>query len=145
MSELLDGTKNTHILAIMVHSVRKHSTRRHRQRKVGGDVQPFPANFYGGISGMVQPAVSAGQDLVKSGGELVRPFLPIMGNTTGGRRKTHRKTRRSSHKSGGFVPSIMEPMSVAASKYIAPVAMFAAYKFMTRKNRKGKGKRTRKN
>lgn len=39
---------------------------------------------------------------------------------------------------GGFLPSIGEPFVAAVAKYVAPLALFGIYKFMTRKNKKEK-------
>ena len=51
-------------------------------------------------------------------------------------------------KKGGFVPSIGEPFSLAVSKFISPIALFAGYKFVTssktKKQRKIKQQHPRK-
>ncbi len=44
---------------------------------------------------------------------------------------------------GGFMPSIMDGFAAAASKYIVPIALFAGYKLMTRKQKKGSRRHTR--
>jgi hypothetical protein len=99
------------------------------KKQKGGEVQPFPLSYFNpSYSGN---SVNPGQDLLKNSGTMVRNFLPRFG-MKGGKNLTLRRTR----KKGGFVPSIMEPFSTAASKYIAPIALFAAYKFMTKKTSK---------
>lgn len=107
------------------------------KRQKGGEVQPFPASFYSAARSLTP--VDPGQDLVKTGGELVRNFLPRFGAQGGNRRNTRRRNtrrRNTRRRKGGFIPSVMEPFSVATSKYIAPIAMFAAYKFMTKNKKK---------
>ena len=58
-----------------------------------------------------------------------------------GRRKTHHRRIK-----GGFVPSVMEGFSMAASKYVAPLALMLMYKLLNKGkgNSKGKGKGARK-
>jgi hypothetical protein len=51
-------------------------------------------------------------------------------------------------KRGGFYPSVMGNFIPAASKYITPLALFAAYKLMkksqnTKKQRRTRGKRSK--
>lgn len=99
------------------------------KKQKGGEVQPFPLSYFNPSKS--NTTVNPGQDLSTKYGALVRPFLPQFG-MKGGKSSTLRRTR----KKGGFVPSIMEPFSTAASKYIAPIALFAAYKFMTKKTSK---------
>lgn len=100
------------------------------KKQKGGQVQPFPLNYYN--ASFKSDIVDAGQDLLKTSNQVVRNFLPRFGIQGGTRRKL-KKSYKS--KKGGFLPSVMEPFSAATSKYIAPVALFAAYKFMTRKNK----------
>lgn len=65
----------------------------------------------------------------------------------GGRRKTHHRRIK-----GGFIPSVMEGFSMAASKYVAPLALMLMYKLLNKGkdtskgkgNSKGKGKGARK-
>lgn len=73
----------------------------------------FPRDYFN-VSGLKQPDASAGRDLLQVTNSMVRPRI------------------------GGFIPSIGEPFVAAASKYIAPVALFAGYKLM------GIGKKTAK-
>ena len=50
-------------------------------------------------------------------------------------KEVSRKSRKSR---GGFVPSIMDGFVAAASRFIVPVALFAGYKLLTRKQKKHK-------
>jgi hypothetical protein len=99
----------------------------------------MPLSYYN--PGAAEPSADAGRDLLKAMPPIgVRPKI-------GGRRSTrrmrhHRHTKKCHtkrhHKSkGGFVPSVMDGFVVAASKYIVPLALFAGYKLMTRKGKKG--------
>ena len=114
-----------------------------KRRQNGGEVQPFPSQYYGLNRsssfnlGQIGQAGQAGQDLVKTSGEMVRNFLPRF-STQGGRSRSRSRSRsrRNKTRRGGFVPSVMEPFSAATSKYVAPVALFAAYKFMTSRKKK---------
>jgi hypothetical protein len=47
-------------------------------------------------------------------------------------------------KRGGFYPSVMGNFVPAASKYITPLALFAAYKLMKKSKQTKKKRRTRK-
>ncbi len=100
-------------------------------RKRGGGATVFPLDYYDPSYSMGKN-VSAGRDLLHASGRGVRPSL-------GGRRRTKR-SHRSRRKRGGFVPSIMEGFVASASKYIVPLALFAGYKLMTRKGKKGRGR-----
>jgi hypothetical protein len=93
-------------------------------RKRGGAATSFPANYFG----LTTPTqmISSGKDLLNTYGDTIRARL----NITGGKRKTKRR--------GGFVPSIMGSFSASASKYIAPIALFAGYKLLTRKRKPSK-------
>ena len=87
----------------------------------------MPLSYYN--PGAQEPSVDAGRDLLKSIGPIgVRPRI-------GGKRSRHTKKHRKTR--GGFVPSIMDGFVVAASKYIVPLALFAGYKLMTKKGKKG--------
>lgn len=78
------------------------------------------------------PNASAGSSMLKTFGNMIRPQI-------GG-------SKRNRHRKGGFVPSVMEGFVSATSKYIAPMAMYAAYKFVNRptKGRSAKGRKTSK-
>ena len=73
----------------------------------------FPRDYFN-VPGLKQPDAPAGRDLLQVTNSMVRPRI------------------------GGFIPSIGEPFVSAASKYVAPVALFAGYKLM------GMGKKTAK-
>jgi len=66
--------------------------------------------------------------------------MAVSGNTVrpaiGGKRRTKRHNKRSTRKRGGFYPSVMGNFVPAASKYITPLALFAAYKLMNHPSRK---------
>lgn len=96
-------------------------------RRKGGAATVMPLSYY--QPNAVEPSASAGRDLLKAIPPIgVRPKI-------GGKRrritKRHHKTR------GGFIPSVMDGFAAAASKYIVPLALFAGYKLMTRKGKKG--------
>lgn len=104
---------------------------RNKSKKRGGAATVMPLQYYKGD--VPAPSASAGRDLLGAIAPIgVRPKI-------GGRRtRRYRKTR------GGFVPSIMDGFVAAASKYIVPIALFAGYKLMTRKGKKGsKSRHTR--
>jgi hypothetical protein len=99
-------------------------------KKKGGNATNLPAPYF--KAPLVQPIASAGSDLLKIVGNMVRPRIE------GGKRKTYKKK-------GGFVPSIMEGFSQITGKYILPVAMFAGYKLINNKSyKKVKHNKTRK-
>lgn len=102
-----------------------------RTRKRGGN-RPLPLQYFGDAA----PASAAvGSARLHISGNMVRPAI--------GGKQRKRKTQK-----GGFVPSVMGNFVPAASKYITPLALFAAYKLMkhptkrsTRKFRKQSKKR----
>ncbi len=97
----------------------------------------MPLSYYN--PGAAEPDANAGRDLLKAIPPLgIRPKI-------GGRRHRSKKhhTRRHHRVRGGFVPSVMDGFVAAASKYIVPLALFAGYKLMTRKGKKGSSRRTR--
>ena len=99
---------------------------RNVSRRKGGAASVMPLQYYN--PEMHGPSADAGRDLLKAIPPLgVRPRI-------GGKRRTTRKTRKSK---GGFVPSVMNSFVMAASKYIVPVALFAGYRLMTRRNKRG--------
>lgn len=101
-------------------------TRRNRSKRSGGAATAFPLKYFNPQA--EEPAASSGRDLLHASGLGVRPKI-------GGNRKTRRNKNKKSR--GGFVPSVMDGFVVAASKYITPIALFAGYKLMTRKGKKG--------
>jgi hypothetical protein len=104
-------------------------------RKRGGAATAFPLDYFD-PSYSIGKNVSAGHDLLHASGRGVRPSIGPTG-VIGGRRKSKRSHRSKRHR-GGFVPSVMEGFVASASKYIVPLALFAGYKFMTRKGKKGR-------
>jgi hypothetical protein len=107
----------------------RRSYRNKSKKRNGGAATVMPLQYY--KPDAPAPAAAAGRDLLGAIAPIgVRPKI-------GGRLKTrrHRKVR------GGFVPSIMEGFVTAASKYIVPIALFAGYKLMTRKGKKGSKRR----
>jgi hypothetical protein len=118
----------------------RKSYRNKSRRRNGGGATVMPLSYYN--PGAAEPAADAGRDLLKAMAPIgVRPKI-------GGRRsirhskkrhtRRHRKTRKTR---GGFVPSIMDGFVVAASKYIVPLALFAGYKLMTKKGKRGSKRR----
>lgn len=86
----------------------------------------------------ILPNASAGSSMLKTFGNMIRPQI-------GGSKRT-KHSKRNRQRKGGFVPSVMEGFVSATSKYIAPMAMYAAYKFVNRptKGRSAKGRKTSK-
>jgi hypothetical protein len=96
---------------------------RNKTRRRGGAATVFPLKYFDPSA--PTPDAAAGRNLLHASGMGIRPKI-------GGRR---RKTRRAR---GGFVPSVMGGFLASASKYIAPLALFAGYKLMTRKGKKSR-------
>lgn len=94
--------------------------KRNRSRK-GGAATAFPLKYFDPTA--PTPDAPAGHNLLHASGMGIRPKI-------GGRR---RKTRRTK---GGFVPSVMGSFLTSASKYIAPLALFAGYKLLTKKRKR---------
>jgi hypothetical protein len=94
-----------------------------RTRKQGGN-RPLPLQYFGAAAPV---SASAGVDRLDVTGHMVRP-------TIGGRRTKKR---------GGFYPTVMGNFVPAASKYITPLALFAAYKLMKKSQHTKKKRRTR--
>jgi hypothetical protein len=93
----------------------------------GGAATVMPLQYYN--PGAAPPSASAGRDLLGAIPPIgVRPKI-------GGKHKKMRKSRKTT---GGFVPSIMDGFVAAASRFIVPVALFAGYKLLTRKQKKHK-------
>jgi hypothetical protein len=98
-----------------------------RSRKNGGGATVFPLKYFN--NGAYEPSASAGRDLLAAMPPIgVRPKI-------GGKRRRH--TKKYYKTKGGFVPSIMGNFVASVSKYIVPIALFAGYKLMTRKGKKG--------
>ena len=114
----------------------RRSYKNKSNKRNGGGATVMPLSYYN--PGAAEPAVDAGRDLLKAMPPIgVRPRI---GGKRSTRRTRHRHTKRH-HKTrktkGGFVPSIMDGFVAAASKYIVPIALFAGYKLMTRKGKRG--------
>ena len=93
----------------------------------GGAATVMPLQYYN--PGAASPSASAGRDLLGA--------IPPIGVRLkiGGKHKKMRKSRKTT---GGFIPSIMDGFVAAASRFIVPVALFAGYKLLTRKQKKHK-------
>jgi hypothetical protein len=61
----------------------------------------------------------------------------------GNKRNKSNKSNKHRTRKGGFVPSVMEGFVTATSKYIAPMAMYAAYKFVNRPTKQRTKPRTK--
>lgn len=94
-----------------------------RTRKRGGN-RPLPLQYFGAAAPV---SASAGGERLDVIGHMVRP-------TIGGQRTKKR---------GGFYPTVMGNFVPAASKYITPLALFAAYKLMKKSQHTKKKRRTR--
>jgi hypothetical protein len=111
---------------------------RRREKKRGGGATVFPLKYFD--VNAKEPSAPAGRNLLEAIPPLgVRPRI-------GGSRKTKRVQKEQKQKQkqkkqkGGFVPSVMGGFITSASKYIAPLALFVGYKFMTKKNKKAGSK-----
>lgn len=94
---------------------------------------------------LVQPNAAAGTCILTPTEQMIRPKI-------GGMRKTKRmnlskKQKKNKKRKGrrtqraGFVPSIGEPFVAAAGKYVAPIALYGLYKFVTNKSKSRKSSR----
>jgi hypothetical protein len=112
---------------------KRNITKRRRDRKKGGAATVFPLKYFD--SQAKAPDAEPGRDLLQS----IAP-LGIRQRIGGAKRSIKRKRilKRSKTLKGGFVPSVMGNFIAAASKYIVPIALFAGYKLMTRKQKKRK-------
>ena len=95
-----------------------------RTRKRGGN-RPLPLQYFGAAAPV---SASAGVSRLDVTGHMVRPAI--------GGRRSMRSMRTK--KRGGFYPTVMGNFVPAASKYITPLALFAAYKLMKRPSKKRK-------
>jgi hypothetical protein len=111
----------------------RRSYKNKSKKRNGGAATAFPLSYFSRDA--AEPAAPSGRDLLTAMPPLgVRPRI-------GGKRRRHTKRHRKTK--GGFVPSVMDSFAVAASKYIVPLALFAGYKLMTRKHKKGRSRHTR--
>ncbi len=104
---------------------------KNKTRRRGGAATAFPLKYFDASAS--EPAVSAGRDLLKA-----IPPIGVRPRIGGGSRRVIKKHKKQR---GGFVPSVMGGFISAASKYIVPIALFAGYKMMTRKGKKGSRRR----
>jgi hypothetical protein len=113
---------------------RRNRTRRNSRRN-GGAATVFPLKYFN--VGAAEPEAASGHDLLKAIPPIgIRPKI-------GGKRSTKRSTKRRvlkkrKQQKGGFIPSVMDGFVAAASNYIVPIALFAGYKLLTKKGKKGK-------
>ena len=113
----------------------RKSYRNKSKRRNGGAATVMPLSYYN--PGAAEPSAGAGRDLLAAIPPLgVRPKI-------GGRRRRTKKQRKHRKSKGGFVPSVMGGFLESASKYIVPLALFAGYKLMTRKGKKGSRRYTK--
>lgn len=101
-----------------------------RTRKQGGN-RPLPLQYFGAAAPV---SASAGGDRLDVTGHMVRP-------TIGGQRSI--RSMRSTKRRGGFYPTVMGNFVPAASKYITPLALFAAYKLMNKSKHTKKRRQSR--
>lgn len=104
---------------------------------------PLPLSYFDPNAS--QASASAGDDLLVASGQVVRQSIGGKALRASRRIKARkgrkaRKTKRATR--GGFIPSIMEPFVGAASQYVTPLALFAGYGLMQRKQTKRKAKRS---
>jgi hypothetical protein len=98
---------------------------------------------YVGLNAIQQPAAP-------SGGDMAPPNLQQIRQIVGGKRRRSkkarkaRKSRKQQKQSGGFLPSIGEPFVAAVGKYIAPLALYGVYKFITGSKKTRKVRKSRK-
>lgn len=98
------------------------------KKRNGGAATVLPMSYFN--SRAYEPAADPGHNLLKA--------IPPLGVRAriGGKRKTKKNK-------GGFVPSVMDGFAASASQYVVPVALFAGYKLMTRKGKRGTRRRGR--
>ena len=114
-------------------------TTRHKQKtkakskRHGGAATNFPLKYFD--AAYKGPSAAPGHDLLQA----IPPqgIRPRIGGRRGSKRalRKKQKTIRKRQK-GGFVPSVMGNFIAAASTYIAPLALFAGYKLLTKKQAK---------
>lgn len=109
----------------------RKSYRNKSRRRNGGAATVMPLSYY--VPGAYEPSAGAGRDLLEA-----IPPLGVRAKIGGKRHRTKKHHRRHHKKRGGFVPSVMDGFAAAASKYVVPIALFAGYKLMTRKQKKGR-------
>lgn len=108
----------------------RKSYRNKSKRRNGGAATVMPLSYYN--PGVAEPSANAGRDLLKAISPIgVRPRI-------GGKRRSHKHKYTKRHHKGGFVPTIMEGFSAMVSQYITPIALYAGYRLLTRKQKKGR-------
>jgi len=113
------------------------SPRKSRRNRInGGASPPFPLKYYD--PSHREPSAPAGGDILRASGMQVRPDIPTFRASTGGMAIGAKRSTRAKKLKGGFIPSIMDGFVTHAAKYIVPLALFAGYKLLTRKGKKGK-------
>jgi hypothetical protein len=88
---------------------------------------------------------------------MAPPNLQQIRQIVGGKRRRSKKATRKARKSrkqqkqqkqqkqsGGFLPSIGEPFVAAVGKYIAPLALYGVYQFITGSKKTRKVRKSRK-
>jgi hypothetical protein len=106
--------------------LRKTMRNRRGRTRRGGSATSLPGAYFG-IAKAGGPPVEAGKDVLGTYGNVIRSALGMSGG----------KRRRVTRKRGGFLPSIMGTFTTGVSKFIAPIALYAGYKLMTRKGKSG--------
>ena len=93
------------------------------KKQNGGAATVLPMSYFN--TKAYEPSAPAGRNLLEA--------MPPIGVRAriGGKRKTNKNK-------GGFVPSVMDGFAASASQYVVPIALFAGYKLMTRKGKKGR-------
>ena len=104
------------------------------KKRNGGAATVMPLQYYSPDAR--EPSAGVGRDLLGAMPPIgVRPKIGGKRSRRHPRRK--HSTRRHHKVKGGFGPSVMDVFVAAASKYFVPLALFAGYKLMTRKGKKG--------
>jgi len=94
---------------------------------------PLPLRYFDADA--YQSSALAGSDVLGIRGLEVRPKIGGRRASKKTKRSTKRARRTTKRTKGGFIPSIMEPFVVGASKYVAPLAAFSGWKLMNRSTR----------
>lgn len=108
-----------------------------RTRKRGGN-RPLPLQYFGEAAPV---SASAGVDRLDVTRHMVRPAI---GGKRSMRSMRSMRSIRSMRTKGGFYPSVMGNFVPAASNYITPIALFAAYKLLKKSQDTKKRRRTHK-
>lgn len=117
---------------------------RKTKKSKGGAATVMPMPYFD-PKATLDNAVSAGRDLLHASGSIIRQRI-------GGSRKKSRRVRfklggtktkikNGYRMKGGFVPSIMEGLVSATSKYLVPLVLIAGYKLLNNGKTGNKTKR----